>query len=127
MPRKTKKPAGPPPDASLLGIPPELRNAIYHLVADDIDEASIIGRKLKSNVAWWDAMAKHPLSQTCRQLRQEFDSIHRRRAMRVEIIDELIDDAKVELDRQIQEGLESWSNGAGAESTYQNQAEGRSP
>lgn len=38
--------------------------------------------------------------------------------LRAEIIDELIDDAKVELDRQIQEGLESWSNGAGAESTY---------
>ena len=37
--------------------------------------------------------------------------------LRVEIIDELVDDAKVELDRQIQEGLESWTDGAGAEST----------
>lgn len=81
MPRKTKKPAGPPADASLLGIPSELRNTIYHLVAHDIDEASIIGRKLKDNVTWWDTMAKHPLSQTCRQLRQDIDPIHKRRAI----------------------------------------------
>jgi hypothetical protein len=65
-----------------------MRNAIYHLVADDIDEVSIIGRKLNSNKAtsedhvWlWDTMAKHPLSQTCRQLRQEFDPVHQRRAL----------------------------------------------
>jgi hypothetical protein len=84
MPRKTKtktkietkEPVGPPPDASLLGIPPEMRNAIYRLVADDIDEVSIIGRKLRNNVSWWTTVAKHPLSQTCSQLRQEFDPIH---------------------------------------------------
>ena len=88
MPRKIKKPAGPPPDASLLGIPPEMRNTIYKLVADDIDEVSIIGRKLDQSKAtpkdhaWlWDVMAKHPLSQTCRQLRQEFDPVHRHRAL----------------------------------------------
>jgi len=88
MPRRTKKPAGPPPDASLLGIPPEMRNAIYRLVVDDIDEVSIIGRRLDSSKAtstdhaWlWDTMAKHPLSQTCRQLRQEFDPVHRHRAL----------------------------------------------
>lgn len=91
MPRRIKEPAlpaGPPPDASLLGIPPELRNAIYRLVADDIDQVSIIGHRLRrstaesSNHAWlWNAMAKHPLSQTCRQLRQEFDPIHRCRAI----------------------------------------------
>ena len=50
-------------------------------MADDIDEASIIGRKLKNNVTWWDTIAKHPLSQTCRRLRQEFDPIHKRRAI----------------------------------------------
>ena len=88
MPHKAKKPASPPPDASLLGIPPELRNFIFRLVADDIDEVSIIGRKLhrskatSTNDSWlWKAMAKHPLSQTCRQLRQEFDPVHRRRAL----------------------------------------------
>ncbi|GAB7335572.1 hypothetical protein MBLNU13_g07908t1 [Cladosporium sp. NU13] len=49
MPRKTKDPVtpiGPPPDASLLGIPPELRNAIYRLVANGIDEVNIIGCRL---------------------------------------------------------------------------------
>lgn len=86
--KKTKSTATPPPDASLLGIPPEIRNAIYHLVADDIDEVNIIDRKLDSSKAttkdheWlWNAMAKHPLSQTCHQLRQEFDPIHRHRAL----------------------------------------------
>jgi ribosome-binding protein aMBF1 (putative translation factor) len=65
-----------------------MRNAIYRLVADDINEASIIGRKLARSSAtssthvWlWNAMAKHPLSQTCRQIRQEFDPIHRHRAI----------------------------------------------
>lgn len=65
-----------------------MRNTIYKLVADDIDEVSIIGHKLDQSKAtpkdhaWlWDAMAKHPLSQTCRQLRQEFDPVHRRRAL----------------------------------------------
>jgi hypothetical protein len=65
-----------------------MRNAIYRMVADDIEEVSIIGRKLDSRKAtskdhaWlWDTMAKHPLGQTCRQLRQEFDPIHQRRAL----------------------------------------------
>jgi hypothetical protein len=85
---KTEEPADPPPDASFLGIPPEMRNAIYRLVADDIDEVNIIGHKLDPSKAaskdheWlWDAIAKHPLSQTCRQLRQEFDPVHRRCAL----------------------------------------------
>ena len=91
MPRRIKEPAlpaGPPLDASLLGIPPELRNAIYHAVADDIDKVSIIGRRLDQSKAtsrddsWlWNAMAKHPLSQTCGQLRREFDPIHQHRAI----------------------------------------------
>lgn len=88
MLREFKEPAGPPPEASLLGIPPELRNEIYRLVVDDIDEVDIIGRKLKwkeatpGDHAWlWDAMAKHPLNQACRQTRQEFDPIHQRRAL----------------------------------------------
>jgi len=65
-----------------------MRNAIYRLVADDINEASIIGRKLAGSSAtssthvWlWNAMAKHPLSQTCRQIRQEFDPVHHHRAI----------------------------------------------
>lgn len=65
-----------------------MRNAIYHIVADAINEVSIIGRKLNRkeatsrNHAWlWKAMAKHPLSQTCRQLRQEFDPVHQHRAI----------------------------------------------
>lgn len=77
-----------PPQASLIGIPPELKNMIYHFVADDIEEASIIGRKLESKNATrnaetrvWDAIARHPLSQTCQQLRLEFDPIHQCRVL----------------------------------------------
>ena len=65
-----------------------MRNTIYRLVADDIDEVSIIGRRLdpskatSTDHAWlWNAIAKHPLSQTCRQLRQEFDPVHQRRGL----------------------------------------------
>lgn len=75
-----------PPQASLTGLPPELRNIIYNLVADDIKEANIIGRKLENSsrpiaagnaqTHLWNAVAKHPLSQTCKLLRLEFDSIH---------------------------------------------------
>ena len=72
--------------ASLLGLPAELRNNIYHLVAEDIDEANIISRKIGFGAAsaedrFWDTIAKHPLSQTCRQLRLEFGSIHRHLVM----------------------------------------------
>lgn len=88
MPRNTKKPAGLQPDASLLGIPPEMRNTIYRMVADDMDEVSMIGHKLnwskatsKNHLWLWNAMIKHPLSQTCRQLRQEFSPIHRCRVI----------------------------------------------
>lgn len=80
-----------PPQASLTGIPPELRNIIYNLVADDIKEAIIIGRKLKNHSSsstagnaqthFWNAVAKHPLGQTCKVLRQEFGSIHQHRVI----------------------------------------------
>lgn len=103
---KIKKPAGPLPDASLLGIPPEMRNAIYRLVADDIDEVSIIGRKLNSSKAsssdhtWlWNTIAKHPLSQTCRQLRQEFDPVHRRRALTTGVTKYRLELADFDVDR----------------------------
>lgn len=87
----------PPPQASLIGIPPELRNEIYHLVAQEIDQVTIIGRKIhdptnhtnatifyeeiEAGERLWSTIAKHPLSQTCRQLRQDFDPIHRHRAL----------------------------------------------
>lgn len=112
MPRPKKQPttkaaaqpAGPPPDASLLGIPPELSNAIYDLVAKDIDEASIIGRKIAFSATsardrFWDTIAKHPLSQTCRQLRQEFDPIHRRRVMTTGVACFHLDLENYDLDR----------------------------
>lgn len=82
---------GSPPRASLECIPPELRNNIYHKVAEDIDEASIVGRKIdgldpnwtdaEAEDRMWHAIAKHPLSQTCRKLRKEFSPIHRHYAI----------------------------------------------
>lgn len=90
MPRPKKvskeQPSALPPEASLLGLPAELRNTIYHLVAEDIDEANIIGRKIGFGAAsaedrFWETIAKHPLGQTCRQLRLEFGSIHRHLVM----------------------------------------------
>jgi len=82
---------GSPPRASLEGIPPELRNNIYLKVAEEIDEASIIGRKIdRFDPTWtdaeaedrmWHALAKHPLSQTCRKIRTEFSPIHRHYAI----------------------------------------------
>jgi hypothetical protein len=90
MPRakksSVKQPVTPPPDASLLGIAPELRNTIYHMVAEDIKEVSIIARKIGFGAAdaedrLWATVAKHPLSHTCSQLRQEFDPIHRRKTI----------------------------------------------
>lgn len=85
---------GSPPRASLEDIPPEPRNNIYLKIAEEIDEASIIGRKIDSlDPNWtdaeaedrmWHALAKHPLSQTCRKLRKlrkEFSPIHRHYAI----------------------------------------------
>lgn len=88
---------GPQSQASLTGTPPELRNEIYHLVAEEIGQATIIGRKIHDPINYtnatifydeietgerlWSTIAKHPLSQTCRQLRQDFDPIHRHRAL----------------------------------------------
>lgn len=102
--KATSQPAGPPSHASLLGIPPELRNAIYHLAVDEISEANIIGRKIGFGTAsagdrFWQAVAKHPLSQACRQLRQEFDPIHRRRVMTTGVACYHLDLEKYDLDR----------------------------
>jgi hypothetical protein len=83
--------ASTPPRASLHGIPPELRNNIYNRVAADLDEVSIIGRKLRrispsctpieaANIVW-DAIARHPLTQTCRTLRKGFNPMHRYHVM----------------------------------------------
>lgn len=84
-----------PSQASLTGLLPELRNNrnnIYHLVAEEIDEISIIGRRVNKSLlsrlynesitglALWKAVSKHSLSQTCKQLRLEFDPIHQHRA-----------------------------------------------
>lgn len=76
-----------PPRASLQGIPAELRNNIFNRVAADLDEVSIIGRKLhrisskcspmEAANHIWNAIARHSLSQTCRMLRKEFDPMHR--------------------------------------------------
>lgn len=106
MPRTTKKnqtkskdapSTDPPPQAPLLGLPPELRNTIYHLVAEEVDEVGIIARRIDSSLAarnhsesltetnLWKAVAKHPLSQTCRHLRQEFDPTHRHRAFTTKV------------------------------------------
>jgi hypothetical protein len=78
-----------PPRASLQGIPPELRNNIFNRLAADLDEVSIIGCKLSGAPCsalgaanrMWNAIAKHPLSQTCRMLRREFNPIHRYHVM----------------------------------------------
>jgi hypothetical protein len=83
--------ASPPPRASLEGIAPELRNNIYSKVAADLDEVSIIGRKLsqikpnsteaEASDRMWQAIAKHPLARTSRKLRKEFSPIHRYHVM----------------------------------------------
>lgn len=85
----------PSPHASLTELPPELRNNIYHLVAEEIDEVIVIGRKINASLTatygigpytsqknLWRATAKHPLSQTCHQLRLEFDTVHYHRAFK---------------------------------------------
>jgi hypothetical protein len=83
--------ASPPPRASLEGIAPELRNNIYSKVAADLDEVSIIGRKLsqikpnsteaEASNRMWQAVAKHPFARTSRKLRKEFSPIHRYHVM----------------------------------------------
>ena len=82
MPHSKRFPAPqaiePPQEASLLRLPAELRNNIYHMVALGIDEVKLIGRKIGFGRAdaddrLWDTVAKHQLSQICRQLRQELD------------------------------------------------------
>ena len=78
----------PPKDASLPGLPAELRNAIYHLVAEDISEVNFIARKIglgsgsaDAKARLWDSVAKHPLTQTCHQLCHDFYPIHRHKSM----------------------------------------------
>lgn len=92
---KKKKPTmsitQPPPRASLTGIPPELRNTIYQHVVEDVEEVSISIRQLTKpeledshlsvNDCLRQSLSKHPLSQTCRQLRAEFDPIHKHKAL----------------------------------------------
>jgi len=92
MPRKKKsspkQAIEPQREASLPGLPAELRNTIYHMVAEGIDEASFIACKIRSASGsadakdrLWDTVAKHALTHTCRQLREDFDAIHRHKAM----------------------------------------------
>lgn len=101
--------AGPPLRASLEGIPPELRNNIYNKVAADLDEVSIIGRKLKPMKAncseeeakgrMWHAIAKHPLAQTSRTLRKEFNPIHRYHVMVKGVTKYILELENYDLDR----------------------------
>ena len=58
------------------------------MVAKGIDEVVFIARKIRSESGsadakdrLWDTVAKHPLTHTCRQLREDFDAIHRHKAM----------------------------------------------
>lgn len=56
------------------------------MVAENIDEVTFIGRKIGFGPAdakdrLWETVAKHPLTHTCRQLRQDFDAIHRHKTM----------------------------------------------
>lgn len=71
---------------NLQGIPSELRNDIYGLVASDISRKPIIlGRKVAQSARNFEyggdlraqalsAVVQHPLSMTCRQVRAEFQS-----------------------------------------------------
>lgn len=58
------------------------------MVAEDIDEVSFFACKIRSASGsadakdkLWNTVAKHPLTHTCRQLREDFDAIHRHKAM----------------------------------------------
>jgi len=62
-----------PASPSLQGIPQEIRDAIYHLIDTNPDEAHI-------NID--GQLAEHPLMQTCTQLRQEFGSLWTRSAFK---------------------------------------------
>ena len=57
-------------DSRLLGLPAELRNWIYELVATGIREVVITSNNSTPSIS----DVQHPLSQTCRQLREEFSS-----------------------------------------------------
>jgi hypothetical protein len=91
----------------LTGIPPELRNNIFNIVASDIDEVSIVGRKLAGPSSTpteaanriWNAIAKHPLSQTCRTLRREFNPIHRYHVMMKGVPEYILELKNYDVDR----------------------------
>lgn len=81
-----------------------MRNAIYHLVVEEVNEANIIGHKIGFGTAsaedrFWQTVAKHPFSQTCRELRKEFDPIHRRRVMTIGVACYHLDLENYDLDR----------------------------
>lgn len=65
-----------PPRAHLQGLPPELRNEIYHLVAVESTDIHFIGSKFRRNSELENAVAPHPLSQTCKQIQQEFEPVY---------------------------------------------------
>jgi hypothetical protein len=98
-----------PKRASLEGIAPELRNIIYSKVAADIDEVSIIGRKLsqikpnsteaEASNRMWRAIARHPLAQTSRTLRKEFEPIHRYHVMVAGVSRYILELENYDLDR----------------------------
>lgn len=55
----------------LLSLPAELRNQIYEHVREELHEAVIVSDDGEPTFS----DAQHPLSRSCRQLRQEFSSI----------------------------------------------------
>lgn len=74
-----------PAEPTLQGIPPELRAIIYKYAATNDEKRIVLGRKLVKephntldshnlDIAdrFFSAVAQHPLSMTCRQIRAEF-------------------------------------------------------
>lgn len=78
----TSAPSGKEPArASLMGIPPEMRNNIYKQVAA-IEDRLVLGKRIaqprgtKSHIEHLhSAVLSHPLSMTCHQIRNEFSGL----------------------------------------------------
>ena len=92
MASNTQTNGAPRPQPTLLGLPAELRNEIYLLVAVESTRPLLVSRLMqleaqrallppdnRDNVTLVNrlnnAVGLHPLSQTCRQLRDEFQPV----------------------------------------------------
>lgn len=83
--RQNNNPDDGPSKPTLQTLPPELRNLIYEFLAAT-EERIVLGRRMleaeKSDSTddlddcFNQAVALHPLSMTCRQLRDEFQEVH---------------------------------------------------